>query len=49
MRFFLFHLHCTKIAINGFRPITKEEKAIFNPTLNPVFENAEAKLVFGKK
>ena len=49
MRFFLFHLHYIKIAPQWVPPITKEEKAIFNPTSNPVFENAEAKLFLVKK
>ena len=42
---FILYKNCDK----WVPPITKEEKAIFNPTKNPVFENAEAKLFLVKK
>ena len=47
--FFSFPFTLYKNCHQWVPPITNEEKAIFNPALNPVFENAEAKLVFGKK
>ena len=47
--FFSFPFTLYKSCPQWVPPITKEEKAIFNPTSNPVFENAEAKLFLVKK
>ena len=47
--FFSFPFALYKNCDQWVPPITKEEKAIFNPALNPVFENAEAKLFLVKK
>ena len=47
--FFSFPFTLYKNCPQWVPPITKEEKAIFNPTSNPVFENAEAKLFLVKK
>ena len=47
--FFSFPFTLYKNCPQWVPPITNEEKAIFNPTSNPVFENAEAKLFLVKK
>ena len=46
--FFSFPFALYKNCDQWVPSITKEEKAIFNPTSNPVFENAEAKLFLVK-
>jgi hypothetical protein len=47
--FFSFPFALYKNCDQWVPPITKEEKAIFNPSSNPVFENAKAKLFLSKK
>ena len=47
--FFTFPFKLYKNCEEWVPPITKEEKAIFNKTKNPVFENADAKLFVVKK
>ena len=49
LAFFSFPFALYKNCGQWVPPITKEEKAIFNPSSNPVFENAEAKLFLVKK
>ena len=46
--FFSFPFALYKNCDQWVPPITNEEKAIFNPSSNPVFENAEAKLFLVK-
>ena len=47
--FFSFPFTLYKNCDQWVPPITNEEKAIFNPYSNPVFENAEAKLFLVKQ
>jgi GNAT superfamily N-acetyltransferase len=47
--FFAFPFTLYKGCDQWVPPITKEEKAVFDPSSNPVFENAESKLFLVKK
>ena len=47
--FFAFPFTLYKDCDQWVSPITKEEKAVFDPSSNPVFENAESKLFLVKK